>query len=140
MWFASYLYKSSVITGDQFAQVVTTQLDRQPLIGQVAVKEKALKPQQLLRVLEVQSEDHDRSFGNIALDLGYLTEQQLSHLVVKQAQSVDTTAQILVELGIFSQERMELELEKARHDMKSRAGQQGVSDATVPLICNMTAL
>ena len=114
MWFGTYLYKNGVITGDEFAEAVCNQLARRPMIGQLALKHRAMTVREVMRVLEYQAEHPGTSFGEIALERGYITAQELASLLLHQDLATTPFHEILVEMGVLDFAQSLRELEKAR--------------------------
>lgn len=74
-------------------------------IGRLAMNEGMLKMGPLLHILDEQLEEasvgNARRFGEIAVDLGYLTEVQVKALLEAQAEVSPSFEQILIDLGAF---------------------------------------
>ena len=61
---------------------------RQYKLGTVAVVQRVLAPGEVARVLAVQDRQPDRRFGDIAVDLGLLTESELEELLETQKEGL----------------------------------------------------
>ena len=114
MWFASILHEQGVITGDQFAAAVREQLLRRPLLGMIAVQQGKLTVRQVREIFSAQATCLKKPFGEIAIELGMITEEELSELLFMQSNSVPQLRDILVELGILTEEQVENCLQQAR--------------------------
>ncbi|MCA9217759.1 MAG: hypothetical protein KDB27_32040 [Planctomycetales bacterium] len=114
MWFACYLHKKGIITGDQFAEAVREQLSRRPLLGAIAIQSGKLSVKQVMRVFTVQADDLEKAFGELAIELGFLTEEDLAQLLLEQANSAPQLSEILVETGALTREQMLDELAQYR--------------------------
>jgi hypothetical protein len=80
------------------------QESRVPL-GRLALREGFLDLGPLLHILDEQLDEASfgdrRRFGEIAVELGYLSEMQVAALLARQAQVSPSFEQVLIELGAF---------------------------------------
>lgn len=119
MWFCSYLYNKGVITGEQFANAVSEQLSRRPLLGKIAIEKGKLNIKQVMKVFAVQADDLKKPFGQLAVELGFLTKQDLSQLLLDQIELAPDLADILVQQGAITVSQKLRELHNAHNDLGS---------------------
>ena len=79
----------------------------------------------MLHILSVQGEQQ-QLFGQIALDLGYLSKEQLAELLLEQDERLKPISRILVAMGALTQGDMESELKKYRQHMADKMDPTGV--------------
>ncbi len=114
MWFASHLFAKNLITGDQFAEAVRLQLERRPRIGALVISQGLLTIKQVMAILTAQADNLERPFGELAVELGYLTREQLAQLLFEQNRQAPPLGNILLELGALSVDDFRRELRIAR--------------------------
>jgi len=116
MWFSSFLHQKGVITGDQFAWAVRRQLASRPVFGKLAIQNGLLTMKQVTQVFAAQAGAPEKPFGKLSVELGFLTEEEVSELLTEQSESVVPLREILVEMGVLTQEQMDIEMREARMD------------------------
>lgn len=94
----------------------TVLVPRQYKLGTVAVVERVLTPAEVARVLTVQDRHSDRQFGDIAVDLDLLTDQELEELLEIQQR------------GLYRPEA----ISRARRDLKQFQRQKAAELGTGP--------
>ncbi len=114
MWFASHLFEKQIITGDQFGQAVRLQLARRPRIGAMVISQGLLTIKQVMAVLSAQADKLERPFGELAVDLGYLSREQLARLLFEQDRQAPPLGDILMEQGALTVDDFRRELSNAR--------------------------
>ena len=114
MWFACYLYEEGIITGDQFAQAVREQLSRRLPLGRLAIELGKLSLSEVMKILRVQADELEKSFGQIARELSYLTKEQLDLLLLAQEQQATPIGDIMLELGFIDRIQLVRETQNFR--------------------------
>ncbi|MBX3437453.1 MAG: hypothetical protein KF861_08190 [Planctomycetaceae bacterium] len=114
MWLASRLCVKQVITTAQFAEAVELQLSRRPSLGTLAVQRGMMTVDQVTAVSAQQSDEPDRAFGELAVDLGFLAREQLARLMFEQSDQAPSLGDILVEIGALTAEELRRETQEAR--------------------------
>lgn len=117
MWFASYLHTRGIITGEQLAQALKLQLANRPLLGNLAMREGKITANQFMKIIMAQANSQSRSFGSIAVELGFLTQNDVADLLILQSGSVPPLSTFLVEMGVITQEEKCRELALARKNV-----------------------
>ena len=77
------------------------------LLGELAKQENMLTEEHVGKILEAQVESDER-FGAIAVDLGYLTVEQLAYLLALQKENPADLSNVLVERGAVAAQDAEL--------------------------------
>ncbi len=117
MWFASYLHTKGIITGEQLAQALKLQLDDRPLLGNLAMREGKINANQFMKIIMAQANSQSLSFGTIAVELGFLTPDDVSQLLILQSESVPPLSAFLIKIGAITQEQKRRELALARQNV-----------------------
>ena len=77
--FGSYLLKSGSVTVQQLQEVYEEQENNRVRLGVIAVSEKLMTTKQVEEVNHLQA-IMDKRFGDICVEKGYLSEQQVAQL------------------------------------------------------------
>ena len=75
MHFGLYLVKNNVIDSDLFVTALEQQLASRPLLGSLAIETHKLSVKQVFQVLRAQFDTPGELFGEIAINLGFLTKE-----------------------------------------------------------------
>lgn len=121
MHFGMFLYKEGAISAEQLIEVFAMQGEQTQPLGVVAMEAGKLGVRDVLSILRVQSDLPNDRFGDIAIDLGLLTQADLAELLLRQSDSTPTVEQCLEALGILSQEQLAEELAAYRRE-RERGG------------------
>lgn len=119
MHFGLYLKQRGIISSEQLVAAIEAQLKSLTRIGQLALEEGLLAPRDVFDVLRAQSESPHKRFGEIAIELGLLTREELLMLLVIQADRRPQIADVLVHQGVLTQEQMQRELAEFR-DLRAK--------------------
>jgi|RhiMethySRZTD1v2_1073278.scaffolds.fasta_scaffold507189_2 hypothetical protein len=123
MHFGLYLKNKGVITAEQLISALEAQLKTRVPIGQLALEEGIISPRDIFDVLRAQREGPTMRFGEIAIEMGLMTEDQLMRLLMIQSDRKRPVADILVMQGAITKEQASTELaEYRRANAKRRAG------------------
>lgn len=99
------LVQSGVISaGDYVAAVKRQQCERPPL-GQVAIEEGVLSVRRVLELLKAQRDTPDHRFGELAIEYGYLHQNELTELLLHQVARQRPLIVHLIELGALSKQQ-----------------------------------
>ena len=105
MQFGLYLLKKGVISPEQFVAALEVQLESLVPIGQLALEENVLSPRDIFAVLQAQSHSPSVRFGDLAVDMGFMTRGHLMRLLMMQADRKQPLKEILIEQGAVTAER-----------------------------------
>jgi hypothetical protein len=107
MQFAMYLVDNGVISCEEFFEAMKLQLSTRPQLGALAIEMRRLTFRQVFSVLRTQCDEPNTLFGELAVRLGYLTEQDVAQLLAEQASRAMPLVEVLVENGFVSAEAAE---------------------------------
>lgn len=116
MHFGLYLLRKERITGPQFIQAVSRQLEIRPQIGSLAIETRRLTMRDVFRILSLQSVTNE-SFGQLAIQLEVLTEADIRDLLALQIERTTPLAQVLVDIGALESHQLQTELQLFRSAM-----------------------
>ncbi|MHC2069897.1 hypothetical protein ACYFX5_20685 [Bremerella sp. T1] len=116
MHFALYLLRKELITGPQFIQAVSRQLETRPQIGSLAIETRRLSMRQVFQILSLQSVTNE-SFGQLAVQIGVLSDIDIRDLLSLQVERTTPLAQVLVDIGALETYQMQAELQRFRAQM-----------------------
>ena len=120
MEFGLYLTKKGVITAEQLVAALERQHSKLVPIGQLAMEEGVLSARDVFDILRCQCDwPHDR-FGDMAVNLGLLSQPELERLLIIQAERKPPLTDIFVQLGVLTPGRIDDELVAYRSDMERR--------------------
>lgn len=120
MIFGEYLVQQAIIREQDLARALEIQkTDRVPL-GQLALQTGLISNKQLFRILSRQRkpEEKDKTFGKLAVELEYLTPEQIETLLERQTHTNRLLGEILVSQGLVSQMDLIKALKKFRSQNK----------------------
>lgn len=104
--FGDYLLKTNKITKEQLQEVIVSMSKSRVKLGHIAVAEKLITKEQS-DVINRKQAVLDKRFGDIAIELGYLTGDQVSHLLDMQGNTYMLMSQTITELGLMSMEEFD---------------------------------
>ncbi|MFN3151286.1 hypothetical protein [Bremerella sp.] len=134
MHFGLYLLRKEIISGPQFIQAVSRQLETRPQIGSLAIETRRLTMRDVFRILSLQSVTND-SFGQLAIQLGILTEIDIRELLAIQIERTTPLAQVLVDIGAIEPYQLQAELQLFRSAMsEGNSLASGVGDLNINAI------
>ena len=120
MHFGLYLKKKGIISAEQFVAALETQLATLPRIGQLALEEAIISPRDIFNVLHAQRRAPDVRFGELAIEMGLMTRNELMRLLMIQADRKRPLAEIVVAEGMLSEQLVAHELAEFRRLQTNR--------------------
>ncbi len=120
MKFGLYLKKKGAITAEQLVAALDHQHSRMPPVGQLAMEEGVLSARQVFKVLRCQSGIPHERFGEVAVGMGMMTPVELQRLLMIQWERKPNITDVLVQLRILSEARVDEELSAYRAAMERR--------------------
>ncbi len=97
MHFGLYLIKNNVIDSELFVTALQKQLASRPLLGSLAIETGQMTVKQVFQVLRAQCDAPGELFGEIAVNMEFLAEEEVSSLVFLQSMRQKPIADILVD-------------------------------------------
>lgn len=98
--FGDYLVKSGKLSCSQLKEISNSQGKIRVKLGLIGVSEKILTEKQAEEINRKQAV-LDKRFGDIAIELGYLTGEQLSHLLDLQGNAYMVFCQLITDKGFM---------------------------------------
>lgn len=114
MWFAAQLYKAGKITARQFADAAVEHLSRRPVLGELAIRNEQMTITESMQTLAAQVDLPGKSFGELAVELGFLSADDIPVLLAQQAESAPSMGEILVEQGAITEDDLKEDLRGVR--------------------------
>ncbi len=121
MRFGDFLVTEGRATQDEIARALAEQRRRQVPLGLLAIHGCVLQPDDVHRVLKAQTLRRTwLRFGELALQMQMLDEEQVDRLLQQQSGSRPRLGQVLVENGVLDDDQLNTQL-RAFHSWR-RAG------------------
>src|SRR5215204_2617453 len=120
MQFGLYLKKKGVISAEQLVAALEAQLATLPRIGQLALEEGIVSPRDIFAVLQAQGRSPDVRFGDLAIEMGLMTRNELIRLLLIQADRKLPLADVFVTAGILSKGQVTEEMAEFRLSQVNR--------------------
>lgn len=98
------LVQSGLVSAEDFVEAVSRREDERPPLGQIAIEEGLMGVRQVLDVIRTQRGASGRLFGEVAIEKGYLSSDDVARLLALQQQRQRPVIQHLVELGLLTYE------------------------------------
>ena len=120
MIFGEYLVEQNIIRQEDLDRALEIQkTDRIPL-GQLAMQKGLIDNKQLFRILSRQRKpgEKDKSFGKLAVEMTFLSQEQVDTLLERQTHTNRLLGEILVSQGLVSQMELIKALKKFRSQNK----------------------
>jgi hypothetical protein len=107
MQFAMYLVDNGVLSCEEYYEASKLQQHSRPQLGALAIEARRLTVKQVFAVLSLQCDEPNTRFGELAVRLGYLTDDDISHLLAEQERRATPLLDVLVENDFLSAELAE---------------------------------
>lgn len=114
-FFGNYLLNKGIVTPAQLSGVLENQKQIRLKLGVLAVNSNFMTYNQVNEIHNLQQK-HDRRFGDLAIEKGYLTEEILMTLLAQQKSEHLLLAQALIDDGIMTYESFEKEINAYKLD------------------------
>ena len=105
MHFGSFLVKKGVATPEHIIEALDCQMKKQKAVGKIALQYRLLEMNHMFTILNRQV-DTDLKFCDIAIALGFLTREQADFILSIQMSKRPKLGEILVEMGVISQQQL----------------------------------
>jgi hypothetical protein len=109
--FGQFLINKDLITEEDLNEALWLQRKATPPIGKLSVRGKKLSIKQVNRILSAQI-DTAKKFGAVAIELGYLVQEDVDELLLIQKTSRPKLGEILIQMGKIDRSRLGIELIK----------------------------
>jgi CheY-specific phosphatase CheX len=104
--FGNYLLGKNIITQDQFSQILEYGKSNRVKLGLIAVEQKLLTVAKADEINQLQMK-MDKRFGDIAIEKGYLNEDEVSRLLKLQGNPYLLFVQAALDNDILSKEKVD---------------------------------
>ncbi len=102
MQFAMYLVDNGVLTCEEYYEASKLQMHSRPQLGALAIEARRLTVKQVFAVLSMQCDEPNTKFGELAVRLGYLTDDDITQLLAEQERRAMPLLDVLVENDFLS--------------------------------------
>lgn len=117
MHFGLYLKNKGVISAEQLVDALEVQLKTLVPIGQLALEECMLSARQIFEILRAQSDSPNERFGDLAVEMRFMSRDDVVRLLMIQADRKRAVSDILVEQGALSKHEMTTEMAAYRQSL-----------------------
>ena len=114
MNFGVYLVRTGRLTSDEFLTLLETQIASRPKLGTLAIETGRLSVRQVFQILRRQCEQPGLKFGEAAVEMGFLNEDQLAALVYRQSIRAMPFGEIIALHGYSDPEQVEQWMDEYR--------------------------
>jgi hypothetical protein len=122
MHFGLYLKNKGVISAEQLVSAIETQHKSLVPIGQLALEEGIISPREIFDVLRAQREEPTMRFGDLAVEMGLVTRDDVMRLLMLQSDRKSAIADILIKQGALTKEQAAVEMAEFRRAANQRKG------------------
>jgi hypothetical protein len=122
MLFGKYLVEREIINADEFYQAFKAQLASRPQLGTLAVQRRRLTMHQVFAVLEAQCDRPSELFGDLAIQLGFISSDDVAQLLREQSDLMKPFKDVLIDLEILDRTQADI-----YHQEFTAAVRQGMS-------------
>lgn len=119
--FADYLVETGKLSKDNVKAIFDAKEQRRARLGVIAVAEKVMTVEEADEVNQLQAL-YDKRFGDIAVENGYLTEEQVSRLLDLQGNGFLSFIQATVDLNIMTMDEINTSLDEYQKSLSLTAG------------------
>ena len=107
LWFAAQLYQRGVVSADEFAEAVSRQIADRPPLGSVAIARGKLSKSEVADICAAQVNAGHKRFGEVAVEMGLLTDDDVDELLAVQSESVPDLLEIFEKMGTLTRSQLE---------------------------------
>lgn len=104
MQLETFLLERGVVTPRQVSSAIDRQRESRPPLGRLAIEQETLSARDVSAILHWQQATSPRRFGEIAVELGYLSEGEIERLLALQAQQTLSLTEALLDVGIANED------------------------------------
>jgi hypothetical protein len=117
MHFGLYLKNKGVISAEQLVSALEVQTNTLVPIGQLALEECVLSARDIFNVLQAQYDSPSVRFGDLAVEMGLMSRDEVMRLLMIQADRRQPIGTILNAQGVLSDEQLADELAAYRQSL-----------------------
>jgi CheY-specific phosphatase CheX len=143
LYFGNYLVEKNKISWSQFEDAMIKQQDARVKLGLIATAEKLLTTKQAEEINDIQKK-MDLRFGDIAIEKGYLLNEEVTYLLNMQGNPYLQFVQVFTESNILTIQEIESYLEEYKKennftDTDIDALKSGDIDRVIPIFVDIDA-
>lgn len=101
--FGIYLVEQRIISPEQFCGLVKIQQESMMTLASIALRKNVLTIRQVSTILDLNKENPEKLFGDIALELNLIDRASLNQLLHAQQQTCPSFRQLSIECGLLTQ-------------------------------------
>ena len=96
--FTNFIFETGLVSKEALNKALSIQRTTRPPLGQLALGNKWLTRENIFKILQAQKdpERKNKLFGEVAIQLGFLNESQVSDLVISQNYPATFIGEILL--------------------------------------------
>ncbi len=141
LYFGSYLVEKNKISQSQFEDLIAQLQKCRAKLGFIAVAEKLLTVKQAEEINEIQKR-MDKRFGDVAVEKGYLLEEEVTYLLNMQGSAYLLFLQLLTENNYLTMEEIKGTLEDFQTEYRLTDSEldslkSGDIDRIIPIFVDM---
>ncbi|MCR4956268.1 MAG: chemotaxis protein CheX [Lachnospiraceae bacterium] len=142
--FGNYLLRKAIITPEELLECMTEAGKSHAKLGTLCIHAGLMSSAEVEKVYILQTH-RDERFGEIAIEEGYLTQEQLDNLMEQQPPSYILLAQCLTEKGILNHDEVErlladYQMETELYDLEMMEDHKDRFKKMVTHFCNFSDL
>ena len=115
MQFGLYMVRNGMLDCEQFVHALEQQLASRPQLGSLAIETGKLSVKQVFQILRLQCDAPGELFGELAVKLGFITEEELAGLIFLQSVRQQPMSEIIIENGVASESEVQESLANYRN-------------------------
>jgi hypothetical protein len=112
-----YLKNKGIISAEQLVAALEVQMKNRVPIGQLALEEGILSARNIFEVLQAQNDSPHERFGDLAVEMGLMTRDDVMRLLMIQADRKRPIAEILVTQGTLNEQQLASQLTAYRQSL-----------------------
>ena len=115
-FFGQYLLEKGIINREQLLKGVEHQKSINLSLEEMCLKKRLLNEEQIKRINNIQKNDLDKEFGEIAIAEGFLTQEVLDEVLKEQEETRIYIGESFVKIGALTAEKLEETLRDYREE------------------------
>ncbi len=100
--FGIYLVEQRIISPEQFCGLVKIQQESMMTLASIAIRKNMLTIRQVSTILDLNKENPEKLFGDIALELNLIDRASLNQLLHAQQRTCPSIRQLTIECGLLT--------------------------------------
>lgn len=119
--YAVYLVRVGAITPDDLVTAMEVQHRRREPFGKIALKSRKLTVRQTAEILNHQANHPAQRFGEIAVQMGFMTEDDVSAILQIQKANIPTLEEVFVSEGMLTADQLDRWSQAYQQEMRRSA-------------------